>query len=136
MLGWAGVVAIALWPDSALAQTPHLDPTSAAEHESIEHELHAAVGLYVTSAFLVSGGGSAILWGVTLFSTCYRSCDGATAGFVAGLIAAPLGVIALVIAIGLDIDALSRRGALRRLDLSIGPGPGELGLSLALRFEG
>ena len=97
----------------------------------------------MTSALLVTGGGSAILWGITTISSaalpipyrCDGECEAATAAFVGGLVAAPLGAIVPAIAIGLNIDALSRRGALERSRVSIGPGPGELGLSLALAFD-
>lgn len=139
MLG--GLLAVAMWaPGTVHAQAPQLDPSHVAERRSIGSQLSAAEGLYVTSSVLLTGGGVTIYGALFALFRCSwgpGACadSGATIAFFLGAVAAPLGLILLAIAIGLDVDAHVRRGALRARGLSIAPGPGDVGLGFALSFD-
>jgi hypothetical protein len=130
-LAWAlGALLVAASPASA--QTDDV-----AEEPAIDTQFDVAIGLHWASALLGTGGGVATIWGITSIAT-FGVDDGEVppnlALFVGGIAATSTAFILLCVAIGLQIDGVSRRDALRRR-LSPAAGPGDLGVGLALRFD-
>lgn len=129
-LGVACSLLVSLAPAAARAQAP-----DDAERAAIETQVDVATGTYVASAVLGVGGIVALPVGLIGWMTAdpSSSADGMFALFVGGSVALPLSLIVLAVAIGLHVDASIRRGRLGAL-ASLGAGPGEPGLSLALAF--
>jgi hypothetical protein len=141
-------VALPCAPATVHAQSrpPALDPSVVSARSAMQSERDAAIALYVIGAVSIGGGvitsGAAVLvlgnCSPSLPSGRCASDDGATAAFYAGIGLGALGLVLLAIAIGLDVDAHSRRAALdtRAASLrpwlpSVGPTGGALGLTLA-----
>lgn len=135
---------------SAALPAPALAQPDAPEDDgalaSIDDESRAALGLYVTSAVLAVGGATSLALSFGYFGGfagggcpppgCGPRDRAAGFGFfIAGVTAIPLAAVLLAIAIGLDVDSGSRRGALSTRRVALAAGPGEVGLGLVLRFD-
>lgn len=146
-LAVAVVAVLAVLSSHASAQTPTLHPIEArltlpprdvSELSSINGESCAATTLYISGAVLLGAGGPFVLVAALAVSINHAfgsSDDGTMAvlGLTAG--ASILGAVLLGVAIGLDVDSGSRRGALERRQhtkLSVGAAPTPGGFAIAL----
>lgn len=131
-----GLLVLALLSARAAPAGAQVDEGSAgetAERRAIDTQIYVSVGLHAASSVFVVGGGFAILWGAFGLTAEGGNETEEMATFVGGFVSVPIGVILFAVALGLDIDAAIRFHALPRA-VSFGPGPGELGLSLAYDF--
>ncbi len=117
-----------------------------AELDSINTEADWATALYVAGPilFAISGFGGVLLWGGGELARG-EGCDNGVylrAGAIACFIASGIGLVSFFVAIGLDVDSGSRRGALEErrpegLELTsfdIAPTEGGAALQLGGRF--
>ena len=132
-VAWVGFVcatALVIAPTRARAQAAAGD--GSAERAAIHTQLDIATGLYVASAVLAVGGIVALPVGVIgIFSASTGDETRALfALFIAGAVALPLALLVLSFAIGLHVDAETRRGRLDREAARVSLGLGEVGISL------
>lgn len=128
-------VGIALTPASVVRaqETSALDPTPA-ERAAIGRQTEIAAGLYVAGGLLFVGGLVGVPVGIIGVFSGSSSGD-YFAGFVAGAVALGLGIIGLVVALSLHVNAEHRRGRLPP-GPSIAPGPGDVGVALSFVLDG
>lgn len=110
----------------AAPSAPAIDPASAAERDAVRSEREISWGLYAVGGTLLTAGG---------FTTFGAAFPGVGFGlFYASLGVAGVGFVLFISAITLGTDVHRRTDALRARGVSLAPGPGDLGLGLALRF--
>lgn len=146
-LVFALTLVVGLAPALAHAQAaPSPVSREAEQRAALRDQGIAATTLYVSTMFLgtyaISAGTLGLIGSVTgpacIAASCAGDRDPYGVLFVSAIVAGPLAAVLLSIAIGLDVDRRSRRDALDRLAgrVRLAPGPGELGIAMAVAFDG
>lgn len=107
-----------------------IDPAHAAELEAIHRERDAAWALAGVGAALFTFGG------ISTVSYFFPSSDGTAGLFFTSCISAGVGLVLLLTSVGLGVDQHARTDALIAAGVHLVAGPGDVGLSLAVRFDG
>lgn len=136
MLPWVTVVVVlsVVWcPQRAHAQAERpLDSTFTAQRDAIRSERDASIVLYAIGGTLLTGGGLTTIyaWG----APCVGRCEGGPIALWTSIGVGALGFVLLVSALTVGQNAHTHWQRLQAAGVTLAPGPGELGLSLTLRF--